>query len=176
VSLTNKRKILLVVVLPVCAALGAAFLLTGFLGPSDWGLRCTRSPARECRVLQTRLLGLVGNSDFAIPEEEIRDVRTVRSLPNTVGSRTAPVFTVNLILDPKWPYPSYPVLSYKFERQADSSTEKLKAYFDDKSVPSVEIKEDVLTPLAVGLAPVVFVAGIVGLRLWLRKKSRLPRP
>lgn len=74
---------------------------------------------------------------------------------------------MNLILDPKWRYPRYPVLSYEFERQANASTEKLNAYFSDKSMPSIEINEDVLTPfLVIGVAPVFLVGGILGLR-WL---------
>lgn len=160
----------LLIGLPVMVALAGAYLLTGIFGPSDWGVRCVRSPVSECQVLQTRFFGIFGNSHFAIPESTIHGARTVHPLPGHVGGRSSVSFTVALILDPEMQYPIYPVLSYRFQSQADAATERLNAYFNDRGITSIEIMEDLLDPaLLAAVAPLLIVGVVVGIVLGLRR-------
>ena len=175
VNLTNLRKLAIFVIgLPLVIALGSAFLLTAIFGPSDLGVQCVRSPEPECRILQTHFFGLLGNRSFSVPETAILGVKTVRSR-SAAGRQSAPVFTVNLVLTPGSSYPDYPVLSYALESQAESATNKLSAYFKDKSAPSILIKDDVLTPVVLeGLAPVALLGGVVfAVWLWRFRKAKL---
>src|SRR5579884_4251111 len=92
------RKFLLILLLAVVpfAAL-TALLLSSIFGPSDLGVRCLRAPGREarCEVLQSRLLGLAGNSAFPMPESDIGGARAVCA-DGSIGGRAGPSCTVNL--------------------------------------------------------------------------------
>jgi hypothetical protein len=149
------------------AAGASAYLLTALFGPTEDGLRCKRSPdGAACQMLQTRFFGLIGNSSFTIPESAIRGAKAVCA-QSRVGGRAGPSCTVNLILD-SGPYPARPVLSYSFVGQAEASAKKLNDYFGDKSVPAIEIRDEIRTPVLVyGVASLLLVSIIMGgLRWW----------
>jgi hypothetical protein len=163
--------IFLLALIPTLVAV--AFLLTAIFGPSDNGLRCERlQDHSECQIRQTRFFGLYGNSAFAIQQSTIRGATSVCSTAH-MGGRAGPSCIVYLILD-SGPYRKYPVLSYALAGQADASAKKLNDYFNDKSAASVEVKEDILTPVLIfGLPPVMSVVLLVGLHWW-RVRSKPP--
>ena len=168
--MTSNKALLAVLAIALLAGVASAYLLTAVFGPTDDGVRCARSPeGAQCQVLQTRFFGLIGNSSFALPESTIRGARAVCAPSRGVG-RAAPSCTVNLVLDagPQPVYPEYPVLSYSVLGQAEASATKLNDYFADKSAPSIEIRDEILTPLLLyGAAPILLLGIVVGgLRWW----------
>lgn len=165
----NRQFLLFVAVAVIPISVGSAFLLTGVFEPSDNGLRCARSFGESvCEVRQTRFFGLAGNTSFTLPESSISGAESICAA-GQVG-RASPDCLVYLNLT-AGPYPRYPVLSYSWFEPARAAAVRLNDYFRDKSVPSIEIKEDVLTPvLLFGVAPVLLVSLILGLRWWLRAR------
>jgi len=160
----NNKAILWIVTVAAVAMVAAAFLLTAVFGPSDNGLRCARTPGlASCQVRQTRLLGISGNSSFLIPEANIREAKAACATTK-VGGRAAPSCNVYLSMVSGQ---EYPVLSYQLQSQAAVAAKKLNDYFEDRSARSVEIKEDLVTPVLLsGAAPVLFAAVLFGLRKW----------
>jgi hypothetical protein len=158
------KPVLLIIPISLVAMVACAFLLTAVFGPSDNGLRCSRSSGiAGCQVFQTRFFGLFGNSSFTIPESSIRGAKGICAT-SKVGGRGGPSCNVYLTLDSGQ---DYPVLSYPFESPAEASAKKLNAYFADKSAPSIAIGEDRTTPwLVSGGVPLLFVTVILGLRWW----------
>ena len=156
----NTKTGLIVIGIPLVAMIASAFLLTAVFGPSDNGLRCSRTSERaECEVLQTRFFGLIGNSSFAIAESEIRDVK---AFCPKVGGRGGASCNVYLVLNSGQ---EYPVLSYALSVQAAASAKKLDDYFQDRSARCIEMREDLMTPVLLsGGVPVLFVALIFVLR------------
>jgi hypothetical protein len=165
----TKKAVIWIIAIPLLAVVAAAFLLTAIFGPTDDGLRCARTPHKaECEIRQTRFFGLSGNSSFAIPESSIRSAQAFCSTTK-VGGRGAPSCNVYLSLDSGQ---DYPVLSYQIRSQAEASAKRLNDYLGEKSSQSIEIKEDVLTPLLLsGVVPILFVAIVWGVR-----KSRFAVP
>ena len=165
--LERNRKVFLIFTSALIPALAAsAFLLTAVSGPTDDGLRCTRSgDSAVCQVRQTRFYGLFGNSAFTIQESAILGAKSVCSSGQVGGSRS-PNCNVYLILNSGL-HRSYPVLSYALADQANAAASKLNAYFADKATSSIDLKEDLLTPIALfGLVPVLVLAFVMGLRWW----------
>ncbi len=163
------RAIVWIIAMPAVAMVASAFLLTAVLGPTDNGLRCTRSSGlAACEVRQTRLLGFSGNSSFAIPESSIRGAKAACPTAR-VGGRGTPSCNVYVSLDTGQ---DYPVLSYSLLSQAITAATKLNDYLGDKSARSLVIKEDLLTPVLLSAAaPVLFVVAVFFLRRWLRTGS-----
>ena len=113
-----------------------------------------------------RFFGLFGNSAFAIPETAIRSAKSVCATGH-MGGRSSAACNVYLMLD-SGQFREILVSSYALAGQADGATERLNAYFNDKSAKSIEVSEALLTTwLIVGVAPVLLVAIILALR-WLR--------
>jgi hypothetical protein len=161
----NKKIAIWVISLPLLAMIGSAFLLTAIFGPSDNGLSCTRNGAESaCEIRQTRFFGLIGNSSFSIPESRIRGAKSVCS-SGKIGGHSSPSCSVYLTLEDG---EQYPVLSYSLISQADSAAAKLNLYLRDGSARSIEINEDVRTPvLMFGIAPVALVMLLFAcLRSW----------
>ena len=160
----NNKAILWIVASSALAMVAVAFLLTAVFGPTDNGLRCTRTPAlASCQVRQTRFPGTSGNNGFVIPEANIRDAEAACATTK-VGGRGGPSCNVYLRLTSGQ---DYPVLSYPIQSQAAASAKKLNGYFEDKSASALEIKEDLVTPMLLsGVAPVLFAFAVFGLRKW----------
>ena len=165
------RTLVAIVVVSLGVALGAAWLLTSVLGPTDRGLRCVRAPVAQCEVLQTRLFGVAGSSSFYVPQGEVRGAKTLVPLASHVGGRSgAGAFRVALLLDPRGPYPEYSVLSYDTESSADAATLRLNEYFADPRASSIEILTDRLSPVLI--AELGAMAAVVVLALWLQRRRR----
>ncbi len=161
------RLMAMILALAVAGSMAGVLLLTAVLGPSDWGVRCERAPVAQCRIEQTRFFGLFGNSYFFIPESEIRGAETIRPLPGHVGGRGGGSFVVALELASNSQNSLYPVLSRQFQSEADAATDRLNAYFRDKSTPSIEIADDLSTPLLIyGGGPLGLVGALLVLRWW----------
>src|SRR6185437_2819797 len=152
------------------AALACVWVLTGWVGPTDIGLRCTRAGTAECRVLQSRLPGIVGNSSFVLAESQIRGARTIAPIAHG-GGRGRGTWRVALLLDPAARYPEYPVVSYDFESDADAATARLNAYFNDRTTPSIEIRTPASPLLMIELA-VMALVGLLVLVLIRRARRR----
>jgi hypothetical protein len=152
----NKKAAFWVIVMPVVAMIGSAFLLTAIFGPSDDGLNCMRGSAgSECAIRQTRFFGLIGNSSFSVPESSIHGAEAVCASAK-VGGHASPSCAVYLMLDGE---KEYPVLSYPLSSQANSAAGKLNAYFRNDSARRIEIKENVFTSvLMFGVAPLLLIA------------------
>ena len=168
--MSNERTFLVFLagLLPIMAAV--ALVLTFLGGPSEDGLRCTRSTSEaQCQVRRTRFLGLFGNSTFTVPEADIRGAKSVCASAH-VGGRGSANCVVDLITN-YGANGDILVLSYTATGQADAAAKQLNDYLGNSIATSVEIKEDVLTPvLIIGLAPIVLVVFIVALRLWRRRR------
>ncbi len=116
-------------------------------------------------------MGVSGNSGFVIPEANIRDAKAACATTK-VGGRGGPSCNVYLRLASGQ---DYPVLSYPIQSQALASAKKLNDYFGDKSSTSIEIKEDLVTPIMLsGAAPVLFIVAVLLLRRWSRSGSGAP--
>ncbi|MGH9513910.1 MAG: hypothetical protein ACRD2U_17420 [Terriglobales bacterium] len=157
-----KKQFIWVVGISLMAMLMSAALLGAVFGPTDDGLRCTRTQNdAECEIRQTRFFGLLANSSFAIPESEIRGAKSFCPAAK-VGGRGGASCNVYLVLNSG---KNYPVLSYAIYSQADSSARRLNDYFQNRTAQSVEIGEDLLTPILLfGIAPLLFVLLVVALR------------
>jgi hypothetical protein len=167
----SARSLTLIVAISLGVALGAAWLLTGLLGATDRGLRCARAPVAQCEVLQTRLLGVAGNTSFWVPQGEIRGAKTLAPSAGQGGGRSgAGAYRVALLLDPGTPYPEYPVLSYDTESSADAAARRLNDYFADPQATSIEVTTDVLSPILI--AELGAMAAVVVLFLFLRRWRR----
>jgi hypothetical protein len=165
------RALTAILVVSFGVALGAAWLLTAQLGPTDRGLRCIRAPVARCEVLQTRLFGVAGNSSFFFPLGEVRGAKKLVPTTAHVGGRSgAGTYRVALLLDPPRPHPQYPVLSYDSESSADATTRRLNDYFADARAPSIEIMTDALSPVLI--AELGAMAAVVVLSLWLLRRRR----
>jgi hypothetical protein len=158
----NRKTIALLIGIPLVAMVGSAFLLSAIFGPTDNGLRCSRMAERAaCDVLQARFFGLAGNSRFGISESTIRGAKALCAT-GKVGGRGSASCNVYLELESGQ---NYPVMSYALHQQADASAKRLNEYFEDKSASSIEIKEDLMTPILLsGVAPVAVVVLVLGLR------------
>lgn len=159
--------ILLVFAATFLLALAAfGYLLATLPSSSDWGVHCTRSGGEAgCEVLQTRFLGVLGNSSFAIAEAAIDGARTSCS---GAGQRTYSC-TVNLRLN-SGRYRDYPVLSYALQGTADASTRKLNAYFADRSMPEIRIVDDISLTLWIVALPMLLVILLAMPIAWLQAK------
>lgn len=159
----NEKFLIIVAVAAVPFIVGLSFLLTAIFGPSDNGLFCKRSNGcAQCEIRQTRFYGLAGNTSFSIPESSIRGAKGICG--TAPFGHAGPSCGVYLILDSG---ELYLVAGYTIRTEADAAAKKLNAYFADNSAQQVELKMDALTPvLLYGVAPIVFVAAIVGLRWW----------
>lgn len=141
------------------------YLLTGIFGPSDFGLRCNRIGERaQCEVLQTRFLGVFGNSIFTIPESEIAGAVTICA-GNGVGGRRDSSCAVNLTLK-SGQYRNYPVLSYPLREEAEASARNLNDYFTNPSAPPIEIHDEIAQTLVLLLGLPVFGIGCVLILRW----------
>ena len=167
---SDSRRIVPILVGSFLAALACAWVLTGWVGPTDIGVSCARAGTAECRVLQTRLLGLVGNSSFALPESQIRGARTIAPIAHG-GGHGRGAYRVALVLDPAARYPEYPVVSYDFKSDADAATAKLNAYFNDRTTPSVELRSPT-SPLVKIELTVMALIGLLAFVLIRRARSR----
>ncbi len=147
----------------------SAFLLTGIFGPSDDGLRCTRAGGTaQCEIFQTRFFGWFGNRSLVIPESSILDAEAVCS-KTRVGGRGGPSCNVSLGLRSG---EKYLVLSYELKSQADTSAARLNTYLSNTAKPSIELREDLVTPwLLSGGVPVVFIGLILSLSWWRKRRS-----
>lgn len=145
-----------------------ALLLTSIFGPSDIGVQCTRErgAARRCEVLQSRFLGLAGNSAFAIAESEIAGARAVCA-PRGVGGRGGPACTVNLLLK-SGRYRSYPVLSYPLIGQAQTSARRLNDYLADPAQSSIVLKDRIGSALLLAAGLPLLTIAIV----WMLRRRR----
>lgn len=156
----------------IMAAFG--YLLATLPSSSDWGVRCTRSGGDAgCEVLQTRFIGVFGNSSFTIPEAAIDGART--SCFGT-GQRGYSC-TVGLLLN-SGRYRDYPVLSYPLRGTADASTHQLNAYFADRSMPEIRIMDDISLTLWIVLLPMLLVILLAMPVAWLqarRAAGKVPR-
>ena len=165
----QSRKFLLVLVAAVVPfAAATTLLLTSILGPSDFGVSCTRERGvARCEVIQTRLLGFAGNSSFPIPESQIAGARAACA-HGGVGGRGGPSCSVELLLK-SGPYRIYPVLSYPFIGQAESSARELNEYFADPARPSIALKDKLgSTVLIFAGGPMLIVAALLALMQWRR--------
>jgi hypothetical protein len=114
-------------------------------------------------VGRTRFFGLFGNSAFQVPESDIGSAKSACAAGHA-GGRGSASCNVYLMLD-RGRVREILVSSYPMAGQADRATERLNAYFNDKSVKSIEIGETLLTTwLIAGVAPVLLVAVILMLR------------
>jgi hypothetical protein len=156
----------------VLAAFG--YLLATLPSSSDWGVHCTRSGGEaSCEVLQTRFIGVFGNSSFVISEAAIDGARTSCS---GAGQRTHSC-TVNLLLN-SGRYRDYPVLSYALQGTADASTHKLNAYFADRSMREIRIMDDISLTLWIVVLPMLLVILLAMPIAWLRARratTKVPR-
>lgn len=151
---------------------GFGYLLATLPSSSDWGVHCTRSGSEaSCEVLQTRFLGVFGNSSFTIPEAVINGART--SCFGT-GRRTYSC-TVDLLLN-SGRYRDYPVLSYPLRGTADASTRKLNAYFADRSTPEIRIMDDISWTMWIVVLPMLLVILLAMPLAWLRARRSAARP
>jgi hypothetical protein len=143
----------------------STLLLTAFFGPSELGLRCTRSGgAGQCEVLQSRLLGLLGNSSFKIDENFILGAETLAPGPS-VGGRGSANCTVALRLKTV-PNREYPVLSYPLCGRAADATRRLNSYFTDTRSTSIEIRDDVGAVWLLVSASGLVAVGALIVRRW----------
>lgn len=158
---SQQRQLFLVFAIAIASAVLAGIVLTAVFGPTDNGLHCSRSVAgAQCEILQTRFLGLSGNSVSTIPESEILGVRTDCGYKG-IG-RASSSCNVNLILASA-PNSSYPVLSFALRSQAESATRKLRGYLADKSAKWIKLDEGILTPVLIyGLLPILLLVLILG--------------
>ena len=145
--------VLTVAAVPFAAAMVLA--LSSISGSPVIGVRCTCSsgPAR-CEVLQSRFLGLIGNTAFAIPEAEIRGARTLRPIPHP--GRGSGEYAVSLMLKTD-AYSDYLVFHTHFFERADAAAHRLNEYFADPRATSIELRED-FSELALLLVPLLLVA------------------
>lgn len=143
---------------------GIVILLSYLGGPYEDGVHCERSQAEaRCIVGRTRFFGLFGNSAFAVPESAIHAAKSVCAT-GRAGARGSASCSVYLMLD-IGKVREILVSSYPMAGQADNATERLNAYFNDKSIKSIEISGTLLTTwLVVGVAPVLLVAVVLALR------------
>ena len=145
-------------------------LLTSIFGPGDLGVRCRREPGREgrCEVLQSRFLGVAGNSGFAIRESDIAGARALCA-GRGVGGRGGANCSVELLL--KTRPGGYPVLSYATIGRAESGARALNDYFADPTRTSIVLKDELgATVLIVGGLPLMVAAAV----LMLRRRRRAP--
>ena len=171
----SKKFLLVLVVAWVPFAAVTTLLLTSIFGPSDLGVRCTRERGFEarCEVLQSRFLGLAGNSAFPIPESEIAGAGVVCA-HRGVGGRTEPSCSVDLLLK-SGPYRSYPVLSYPLIDQAESSARKLNDYLANPARPSIVLKDELGSTVLIFVALPLLTVALVLLVLR-RSRRRTPIP
>lgn len=136
------------------------FLLTSVFGSPVIGVRCMRSgDSSQCEILESRFLGLIGNSSFAIPESEIGGAKTLSPLPHP--GRGSGQYSVRLILK-TGAYPSYPVLYTQTLERADAAARKLNAYFADPEAKAIELQEDFSGITSILLAFGVLAIAVVG--------------
>ncbi|HET7561400.1 MAG TPA: hypothetical protein VFJ87_03345 [Rhodanobacteraceae bacterium] len=168
----NPRTLLIFAAIFVLVVAGFGYLLATLPSSSDWGVHCTRSGSEaSCEVSQTRFLGVFGNSSFTIPETAINGAKT--SCSGT--GRRSHSCTVDLLLS-SGRYRDYPVLSYPLRGAADASTQKLNAYFADRSMPEIRIMDDISRTMWIVVLPMLLVI-LLGVPLaWLRARRRTVRP
>lgn len=150
-------------------------LLTSIFGPSDSAVRCKRERGfgGRCEVLQSRFLGIAGNSAFPIPQSEIAGARAVCA-QRGVGGRGGPSCSVDLLLK-SGPYRSYPVLSYPLSGQAESTVRRLNGYLDDPAQRSIVLKDELgSTLLIVAGLPLLTLALLLALSRWPRRTRAAP--
>ena len=170
----KSRKFLIVLVAAVVPfSVAMVYLLMSVFGAPAVGVRCMRAGGvARCEVLGERFLGLVGDSDLAIPESEIIGARTLAPLPHT--GRGSGEYSVALMLR-SGAYRNYPVWHSRFRARAEDATRKLNDYFASVTATSIELHEDsseLLLPLGIPLAAVaVALAG----RAMRRRAQSLPR-
>jgi hypothetical protein len=158
----RSRKFLLILAagaVPFAAA--TTLLVTSIFGPGDLGVRCTRvhGASGHCQVLQSRLLGLAGNSAFLIPESDIAGARAICT-HRGVGGRAGASCSVDLLLK-SGPYRNYPILSYALSDQAAASARKLNDYFTDPARSSIELNDEIGSSLLLAAGAPLLVIVVV---------------
>lgn len=148
-----------------------AWALGALFGPTDNGMRCTRSATEgSCLLSRTTFLGLAGNSAFSIPESSIRGA-VVECAKRGVGAPAGPSCAVHLVLESG---ERQIVSSYALRSEARSAAGRINEYLRDRTVPELVISENTLTPLLLfAVLPVVIVlATLVGGRWWRARAVR----
>ncbi|MEO7043277.1 MAG: hypothetical protein ABI035_13530 [Gemmatimonadaceae bacterium] len=167
--MNSRKSIALVISVVVVAMVASAWALGALMGPTDNGMRCTRTAAGgSCELLRTTFFGLFGNSAFTLPESTIRSA-TYECPTNSVGARHSSACAVFLTVASG---DRQLVSSYALPNQAEAAAKRINNYLGDRSVPSLEVDDSVATPvLLYACLPVLVVLGGMGIGL-LRRRAR----
>jgi hypothetical protein len=169
-NLMSRRTLVVLIAVPIAAMLCSALLLTAVFGPTDNGVRCSRTAeGNTCEVRQTRFFGLAGNTSFFIPESSIRSAQSLCS-SSKMGGHAGTSCNVYLSLESGQ---NYLVIGYGLRSRAEASANQLNRYFRDKAIRSVEIHEDLLTPVLLEAAVPLLGIGLIAFAARKWRKQRL---
>ncbi|MBV1707205.1 MAG: hypothetical protein KGQ37_08360 [Hyphomicrobiales bacterium] len=164
----SSKAIIALVLLPLGGIGLFAASLVLLSPPSDYGIRCQRTPVGACEILQTRFLGFIGNTSFVIPQSSIAGAQTLLPRASAGGNRAGATFGVALVLTSSAPNTTYQVLSYDTRSAADSATARLNAYFNKNTEAAVSITDDLGGSIGLKFGIPALIVGFLAILRWWR--------